>query len=132
MQKNWPVERFVQLSRYLESEGHKVRWIRGPAEMGQPGAWTGERMDRPSLHALAATLAVSRLFIGNDSGVSHLAAAVGAPTLALFGPTSHTVWRPDGRLVRTASSGSGVIADLSLDRVLAEVTGFVVGRAGKT
>jgi len=119
--KNWPMERFVDLSRNLESLGHRVVWIRGPAEMAQPQVWEGERMDQPSLQALAATLAASRLFIGNDSGVSHLAGAVGASTVTLFGPTSGKVWRPDGPLVRTASSATEAIADLPLQSVLAEV-----------
>jgi heptosyltransferase III len=118
--KNWPLERFIELSRRLEGLGHRVVWIRGPAEMGQPEAWTGERLDRPSLQALAATLAASRLFIGNDSGVSHLAAAVGAPTVALFGPTSQTVWRPDGPRVRVVDSADGTMAGVSLEAVLGE------------
>jgi ADP-heptose:LPS heptosyltransferase len=38
-----------------------------------------------------------RLFIGNDSGISHLAAALGIPTVAIFGPTDPKVWSPKGR-----------------------------------
>ncbi len=118
--KNWPIERFVDLSRKIESLGHRVVWIRGPAEMGQPEVWTGERIDRPSLQGLAATLAASRLFIGNDSGVSHLAGAVGAATVALFGPTRGDVWRPDGPRVRVVDSPNGTMAGLALEAVLAE------------
>ncbi len=116
--KNWPIERFVELSRNLERAGHKVVWIRGPAEMGLKEAWAGERIDRPSLHTLAATLAASRLFIGNDSGVSHLAGAVGAFTVTLFGPTRGEVWRPDGPRVRTVRASSGALDDIPVGAVL--------------
>lgn len=116
--KNWPIERFVELSRNLEALGHRVAWIRGPAEIGQPEIWAGERIDRPSLQALAATLAAARLFVGNDSGVSHLAAAVGAATVALFGPTRPQVWRPDGPRVRAVDSADGTMVGVSLDAAL--------------
>ncbi len=119
--KNWPTERFVELSRSLAGLGHRVVWIRGPAEMGQPEAWEGERIDQPSLQALAATLAASRLFIGNDSGVSHLAGAVGASTVTLFGPTRGEVWRPDGPRVQVVPASSGALDDISVGAVLRAV-----------
>jgi ADP-heptose:LPS heptosyltransferase len=48
--------------------------------------------------------------IGNDTGITHLAAAIGAPTVALFGPTDPAVWGPRGRKVRTLW-GSEVIEE---------------------
>jgi len=54
------------------------------------------------LYELAQWLAGARLYIGNDSGVTHLAAAVGIPVLALFGPTDPAVWAPRGANVRVA------------------------------
>ena len=86
--------------------------------MRQPEAWTGERVDRPSLQALAATLATSRLFIGNDSGVSHLAGAVGAATVTLFGPTRGEVWGPDGPRVQVVRASSGALDDIPVRAVL--------------
>ena len=117
--KNWPAERFALLGRRLVADGHRVAWLRGPAELEveENGASSFERIDRPPLPTLAATLARARLFIGNDSGVSHLAAAAGAPTLALFGPTLAPVWGPDGPRVLTVSSPSGAMEDLPLDAV---------------
>lgn len=119
--KNWPMERFVELSRNLESLGQRVVWIRGPAEMAQPESWTGETIDRPSLQTLAATLTASRLFIGNDSGVSHLAGAVGASTVTLFGPTRGEVWAPDGPRVQVVPASSGALDDISVGAVLRAV-----------
>ena len=49
-----------------------------------------------SLEAVAGTLAGASLYLGNDSGVTHLAAALGAPTVAIFGPTDPRIWRPVG------------------------------------
>jgi len=51
------------------------------------------------LPTLAAVLEAAGLFIGNDSGVTHIAAAVGIPTVAIFGPTDPTVWAPRGKRV---------------------------------
>lgn len=53
-----------------------------------------------TLSGLTALLACSRVFIGSDSGVSHLAAAAGVPTVAIFGAGDSTVWAPRGREVR--------------------------------
>lgn len=53
-----------------------------------------------TLTELVALLACCRVFIGSDSGVSHLAAAAGVPTVAVFGNSDSTVWAPRGREVR--------------------------------
>jgi ADP-heptose:LPS heptosyltransferase len=120
--KNWPVERFIELSQALKAAGHRVLWVRGPAEGDFPAAASGfEVFDRPPLGALSAALACSGLFVGNDSGVSHLAAAVGAPTVALFGPTSDVVWRPDGPKVVTVRSLTGRMEDIAPGEVLAAI-----------
>ncbi|MBP6701931.1 MAG: glycosyltransferase family 9 protein [Vicinamibacteria bacterium] len=117
--KNWPIERFRELSLELLTLGHAVVWIRGPAESGEVVPPAGvECLDHPSLPSLARTLAAARLFIGNDSGVSHLAAAVGAPTVALFGPTSSEIWAPDGERVRVVRSPTPAMANLLLEDVL--------------
>ena len=53
-----------------------------------------------SLAELAAIIARSELSLGNDSGVTHMAAALGIPTVALFGPSDVQTWRPQGKRVR--------------------------------
>lgn len=87
--KNWPLENFRALQLDLP-----LRFTAGPEEK-LPEA---ERFD--DLGELAAWLASARVYIGNDSGISHLAAAVGTPTVALFGPTRPEVWAPRGPRVR--------------------------------
>jgi hypothetical protein len=62
----------------------------------------------------------ARIYVGNDSGITHLAAAAGAPVVALFGPTDPAVWAPRGRNVRvvaTARPGES-IERITLDEVL--------------
>ena len=58
-----------------------------------------------SLNELAAVLRKCDLYVGNDSGVTHLAAAVGIPVVALFGPTDPRVWGPRGDKVLTVYKG---------------------------
>ena len=94
--KNWPLERFRALARKLE-RSMPVRWCAGPEDPPIAGA---VRID--DLYELACWLASARLYIGNDSGITHLAAAVGTPVLALFGPTDPEVWAPRGAHVRIA------------------------------
>ena len=96
----------------------------GPAETARGFQNTGDEtecLEHPPIATLASTLASARLFIGNDSGVSHLAATVGAPTVAIYGPTSDVIWRPDGARVRTVRAASGALADVSASDVLAAV-----------
>ncbi|MGA2275428.1 MAG: glycosyltransferase family 9 protein [Bryobacteraceae bacterium] len=94
--KNWPLEKFLLLARGLERR-MPVRWCAGPEDPPLPGA---HRID--DLYELACWLAQAALYIGNDSGITHLAAAVGTPVLAIFGPTDPAVWAPRGPHVRIA------------------------------
>ena len=75
-----------------------VEWCAGP-EDELPGARRFE-----DLYELASWLATARIFIGNDSGPAHLAAAVGTPVVALFGPTDPAVWAPRGPRVAIAAA----------------------------
>jgi heptosyltransferase-3 len=115
--KNWPRERFVELARRLASRGSQVAWIIGPAEesftVREGVVWRGR-----DLPAIAALLSRSRLFVGNDSGIGHVAAAVGCPVVALFGPTDPAVWSPRGTRVRVLRSGDARMESISVDEVL--------------
>ena len=106
--KVWPADRFAAAFRSLATS---VSPERGAVVLGGPGA--AERaMAAPLLAALpeardlvgavslpevAAVLQRAALFIGNNSGLMHLSAAAGAPTIGLFGPTDATTYRPAGR-----------------------------------
>jgi heptosyltransferase III len=92
--KNWPLERFHALAEKLQRV-MPVRWCAGEEDPPLPGS---TRIH--DLYELAGWLAQARLYIGNDSGITHLAAAVGTPVLAIFGPTNPEIWAPRGRHVR--------------------------------
>jgi len=118
--KNWPLERFRELARRLDVP---VRWCAGPQEPLEDA----ERFD--SLYDLACWLRSARLYIGNDSGITHLAAAVGTPVVALFGPTDPAIWAPRGQhvsVVATARPGDAIecigVADVVADPGLARIS----------
>ena len=92
--KNWPLAKYRSLAHNLERV-MPVCWCAGPDDPPLEGA---VRID--NLYDLACWLARARLYIGNESGITHLAAAVGTPVLALFGPTDPEVWAPRGPNVR--------------------------------
>jgi ADP-heptose:LPS heptosyltransferase len=67
-----------------------VYWLRGPEEE------LGAAVFMPNLYELACWLRGARVFVGNDSGISHLAAAVGTPVMAYFQASDPKVWSPRG------------------------------------
>jgi ADP-heptose:LPS heptosyltransferase len=97
--KNWPLENFRRLAAGLQRT-MPVRWCAGAEDPPLAGA-----VHIADLYDLACWLARALLYIGNDSGITHLAAAVGTPVLALFGPTDPAVWAPRGPHVRVARFG---------------------------
>jgi heptosyltransferase III len=108
--KNWPLGHYYEVSRALGWEyGLRVAWLAGPAEgemvpyLGPLAKAQGQLLlaNRP-LARVARVLSCCRFYIGNDSGLTHLAAALAGPeVLALFGPTDPQVWAPLGPHVRT-------------------------------
>lgn len=120
--KSWPAEAFAALVSEL-SPGRPWLLILGPAE-GEgppplrrvPGAVPARELPPRTLAALVAR---AGLYVGSDSGVSHLAAAAGAPTLALFGPTDPAVWAPLGPKVAVVRSPDATMTGLDLAGVLA-------------
>ena len=108
--KNWPSDRFAALCRRLAASGFVFELVEGPADheaVSQLVAELGSsvKVNRPSNTLdLARLLASSRLLIGNDSGVSHLAGRLGLPTVAIFGATDPTRWAPRGPRVEVAGS----------------------------
>lgn len=108
--KNWPLERYRDLAGALPLP---VKWCAGPSEALEDAV----RFD--NLYNLACWIAQARVYIGNDSGISHLAAAAGAPVVALFGPTDPAVWAPRGRQVRILVAQP--IESIPVERALAAV-----------
>ena len=98
--KNWPIERFRKVAEWLKRErGAQVAWIGSAGEAAMVGNeqlsgknWFG----RFAIAELAAVMERAALWLGNDSGPMHLAAAVGCPTMSLWGPTEPGKWAPRG------------------------------------
>jgi heptosyltransferase III len=102
--KVWPLDRFLNLTEFLKRYlGSKILVVLGPAE-GAEVRKAFEAENSPVLFLakglplvrLASVMDGCRCFIGNDSGISHLAAALRVPTIAIFGPTDPMVWAPRG------------------------------------
>lgn len=96
--KRWPAERFVDLAKRL---GLPALVLGSREEAGLcsevAAALAGRSLaGELDLLACAALLSQAALFVGNDSGLMHLAAAAGAPTLGLFGPSDEAVYGPFG------------------------------------
>jgi ADP-heptose:LPS heptosyltransferase len=121
--KNWPADRFAALLFALGANG-KYLLVEGPAdaEAAQP-LEAGAAAVACSLppRVLGAILSRARVYVGNDSGVSHLAAAWGAPTVALFGPTDPAVWSPIGLRVAVVRSSDGTMDGIGVAEVEAAV-----------
>ena len=98
--KNWPMEGFRAVAGQLERRGCRVVWSLGPAEEEFVLPRGSCVLGRRELVALGAELARFGVYLGNDSGITHLAAACGCDVVAVFGPTDPGVWAPRGETVR--------------------------------
>lgn len=103
-EKNWPAENFLAVIRWWrETRGGAVILLLGPVEEERGGL---EPLFGPCVIAsdlplsrVSALLSRSAVYLGNDSGISHLAAACGVRTVALFGPSDDRQWAPRGEKV---------------------------------
>lgn len=111
--KAWPVERFAELAdRLAERHGCLVLVGGSPAEREAAETIRARARSAPvvlagrtSLLEFAALLARCALFVGNDNGPMHMAAALDVPVVALFGPSDPAVWGPRGRRVQVLYKG---------------------------
>ncbi len=110
--KAWPLDRFAALADWLADQGAAVALIGHQEEVliGQQiitltRSKPRNLMGQTLLPQLAALMKRSALFVGNDGGPMHMAAAVGCPVLGLFGPTDPQVWGPRGTNVSVMYKG---------------------------
>ena len=124
--KNWPLEHWAELGETLLRDGSagSLLVVGGEADVKQLRSLAAQWRDRPVMFAehlplpeLAAALSACTLFIGHDSGVSHIAAAVGTRCVLLFGPTDPPVWAPANEGVQILRADSRCLADLRVDDV---------------
>ncbi len=99
--KQWSAENFARLGTAVEREtGLAVVYSCGPGESSaldaveQASRQAIRRLEGPPFNEFIAALAEARLFVGNDSGPAHLAAALGRPSVVIFGSSSSAIWGP--------------------------------------
>ena len=107
--KMWPPRMFANFIHELQQREVRVLMLEGPADAAVcsevverlPQGVSVLQPGRLPLADCAGRIAACDVYIGNDSGLTHVAAALGVPTVAVFGPTEPSVWRPLGAAVRT-------------------------------
>ncbi len=123
--KQWPAERFAEVARRLTGPGGALAGARvavlgagherdqaEPVIEALPATRVLDLVGAVDLPTAAACLRRCRAFLGNDSGIMHLAAAAGTPTLGLFGPSHarrYRPWGPKAAFLRTPESYDALI-----------------------
>jgi len=104
--KCWAISNFVKVALSIDANGKQPEFILGPAEYNLYDILMQSKKLNAKVHRLdkltelAGLLKTGGGFIGNDSGVSHLAAFIGLPTVSVFGPSDPKTWKPMGRAVK--------------------------------
>ena len=127
--KNWPMEKWKKLGEHLFSTDRTVLVVAGEADEERLRLLESSWKDKPvrfaknlALPHLAALFETS-VFIGHDSGVSHIAAAVGARCILLFGPTDPAVWAPANENVTVLRAPKGDLRSLAVGKVIEAIGG---------
>jgi len=110
VKKRWPLERFMMVAAELKKRGLQPSILLGPAEVDLEAVLQHSPQSQVvktwTCQELMTVLESAVLYIGNDSGVSHLAAFLNVPTLVIFGPSDPDLWRPFGDHVRIVKAAS--------------------------
>jgi heptosyltransferase-2 len=133
--KRWPAKSWASTWSALRDAGEPLV-VCGPADEG-PARELAERIGAPILRdlallELAAALAACRALLGHDSGISHLSAALGVPTLALFGPSYPAQWAPRGPAADWLRAEQGRLPDLQPAEVAARARSLLAGAGCST
>ena len=122
-QNLWPTERFAEIAARALEDGRRLLVLQGPADgevmarFRAAGPATPSEIPPVSVGVCAALLAAAERFLCNDTGLMHVAGAVGVPTLALFGPTDPDLWAPRGANLAWLRGAGGDLATLDTDTV---------------
>lgn len=119
--KTWPARSFIHLAQYMKRElGLQPVFLAGPGEdISSFQMWPA--LAGASLRDAKSLLAHASLFLGNDSGPAHMAAALGVPALVLFGPSDPVIWAP-WRAEGQAIVADGAIETIAEEKVLEELS----------
>ena len=112
--KTWPAERFLEIAARLATD---VVFILGPGEDSAP-FHEYECLSGAPLEETKSLLKGASLFIGNDSGPAHMAAAFGVPVVVLFGPADPVIWAP-WKVQAESITADGPIESITVEQVTA-------------
>ena len=115
-QKQWPAQRFCELARYLKLWNIAPVFLAAASDCREP--FNDFQVFRGSLREVKAVISKATVFVGNDSGPAHMAAAFGVPSVVLFGDSNPAIWGPwrtESEIV-TAPEG---LKEVSISRVIA-------------
>jgi ADP-heptose:LPS heptosyltransferase len=116
-EKTWPSANFIGVATHLHESGIEPIFIGAATDDLSPFiGW--KTMQGASLSEIKSLLARASLFVGNDSGPAHMAAAFGVPSVVLFGPSNPEIWGP-WRTAGQALTAPGGIAAIAESEVLA-------------
>ena len=122
LEKNWPGERFIELYQRACLHHWNPFFILGEADRAVARDVFDHLPDAAILSGTtlvetAAVLSVCDAYVGNDSGITHLASALERPMVALFGPTEPDLWGPRGPHVTIIRKSDAQMASISVDEV---------------
>jgi heptosyltransferase III len=127
LEKCWPTSRFAEVIKQLWEQNRTVLLLAGPADTERvndllqqlplpPNSEMLNVLANAPLLEVAQHIQQCRCYLGNDSGITHLAAMLGVPTVAIFGPTDPKIWRPVGPFVNVIHEPR--LEHISVDAVL--------------
>jgi ADP-heptose:LPS heptosyltransferase len=115
--KCWHIDNFLAVAKELSLRGIQAVFLLGPAEMDRFSDTAIKGIDKiaktlknPPLVDVLGLLSCSAGYLGNDSGITHLAAALGVKTIVVFGPTDPALYAPIGPKVKVFTDNSKTFA----------------------
>jgi len=126
-QKCWSTSRFASVIERLWQQNRPILLLAGPADTERVDDLLQQLSSPPTpemlklltnapLLEVARHLQQCRGYLGNDSGITHLAAMLGVPTIAIFGPTDPAVWQPVGPFVKVLQGHT--LEDVTVDNTI--------------
>ena len=124
--KNWPADRWVELLQWIERETDRNLLLVGGEAEGERLSRIAETLrservrmvERRPLVELAGLVRQCEWFLGHDSGITHLAAAMGCKVVALWGPSKRKIWMPLNEEVRIVEAEGGDLEGLRVESVV--------------
>jgi heptosyltransferase-3 len=131
VQKCWPISHFAMVIERLWEQNRPVLLLVGPADTERVDDLLQQLSSPPTpamfkiltnapLLKVASQLQQCMCYLGNDSGITHLAAMLGIPTIAIFGPTDPAIWRPLGPFVKVIHEAT--LEDVSVECVMEAIS----------